>query len=227
MFEEIAVVYRASPSAGEPSHAEASRYLARRCVRLCTRGIRWCAQTDKCGAIRQVPCPTLHTRGRPVCANGQVRRDTAGFVSDFAHAIRQRVHKRTSAARYGRSRVRKSTRMAGACAKSDTTRLHRSPTRRLPHAGAAQRGLSKMGARHAHLVACSTNDQALRTPSRMPSSRDACACRQVMCGTIHWACISIARLQVSGFAAYAINTHVVGIVEGLRGRLLFKTCLYF
>ena len=54
-----------------------------------------------------------------------------------------------------------------------------------PHASAARRGLPEMGARHACLVACSTNRRALRTPSRTPSPREAHACRPVVCGTIH------------------------------------------
>ena len=41
--------------------AEAPGPLARRRVRFCTRGARWCAQADKGGATRPVSCPTLHT----------------------------------------------------------------------------------------------------------------------------------------------------------------------
>ena len=123
------------------AHAAAPRPLARRRVRLCTRGHStvctsgqkrrhsaslvsdfahanrrrvhkrtrnrpnrhprvWkstrtsvpCAQADKSGTIRPGTCPTLHTRRRPVCTSGQKRRHSASLVSDFAHAIRQRVH---------------------------------------------------------------------------------------------------------------------------------------
>ena len=40
-------------------------------VRLCTRAIVPCAQTDKNGAMRLVSCPYLHTPLLPVCKYGQ------------------------------------------------------------------------------------------------------------------------------------------------------------
>ena len=186
-----------------------------------------------------------------MCTSGQGRLVTANLASDFAHAIRQRVHERTGAAPFRQSRVRfaharasrvhKRTRPVTICRASVRLRTRTSwsradagieasgptsarlkkarvagsrtrqkarpvfPVRRrvrmctprlqpranapalaaAPHASAARRGLPEMGARHACLVACSTNRRALRTPSRTPSPREAHACRPVVCGTIH------------------------------------------
>ena len=105
------------------ARAEARRPLARRRVRLCTRGTRRCAQADKGGSLQPILCPILHTHERPVCTSGQERRHSAGPVSDFAHANRRRVHKRTRNRPNRPSRVRLCTRASVPCAKTDTSCL--------------------------------------------------------------------------------------------------------
>ncbi len=101
------------------AHAAAPRPLARRRVRLCTRGTRRCAQADRNGAILPVPCPTSHTPLGGVRTNGHVIARIGIHVSGKAHARASRVHKRTRAARYGRARVRLCTRHKKACAQAD------------------------------------------------------------------------------------------------------------
>ena len=196
-------------------------------VRLCTRAGVPCAQTDARTPESASACPTLHTPLGSVCTNGQDRLDTANLVSDFAHAQASRVHKRTRPVTIRRASVRLRTRTswsradAGIEASGPTSahpkkaRVAGSRTRQkarpvfpgrrrvrmctprlqpranapalaaAPHASATRRGLPEMGARHACLVACSTNRRALRTPSRTPSPREARACHPVICGTIH------------------------------------------
>ena len=70
-------------------------------------------------ASRPSSCPLLHTRHSTVCTSGQGRLVTANLASDFAHAIRQRVHKRTRTALFFQSRVRLCTRHKAACARTD------------------------------------------------------------------------------------------------------------
>ena len=101
------------------AHAEAPGVPRPSSCRLCTRGIRRCAQTDKCGATRPVSCPTLHTHGRPVCTSGQERCDTANLVSDFARVRAPRVHKRTRNRPNRPPRVRLRTRPGAPCAQTD------------------------------------------------------------------------------------------------------------
>ena len=219
-------------------------------VRLCTRHKAACAETAARPPESASMCPTLHTPERPVCRNGQERRDMAGHVSDFAHARTPRVQKRTRTARYGRLRVRLCTRLDVPCAQTDTSCPHSPRGRPLAHAAAlvrarmrtsrrqdrpprvrrgtrtrdarkvgrdppspsadtsacARRGFSRAlvrtrrqpprtraprrgppetGAHHARLVARSTNNRALRAPSRTPSPRKgARACHPVVCGTV-------------------------------------------
>jgi hypothetical protein len=118
------------------AHAAAPRPLARRRVRLCTRGIRRCAQTDRNGAILPVSCPFVHTPIGGVCTNGHVIARIGIHVSGKAHARASRVHKRTRAARYGRARVRLCTRHKAACALMDTSCPHSPCGRPLVHSAA-------------------------------------------------------------------------------------------
>ena len=88
-------------------------------VRLCTHHKAACAETDARPPESASMCPTLHTPERPVCRNGQERRDMAGYVSDFAHAWTSRVHKRTRPAPTRRAGVRLRTRPLWSRANAD------------------------------------------------------------------------------------------------------------
>ena len=96
------------------AHAEAPRPLARRRVRLCTRGTRRCAQADRNGAILPVSCPTLHTPVGGVCTNGHVLPPFAVRASACALGRSGRVRMRTSRRRDRPPRVRKGARGGGA-----------------------------------------------------------------------------------------------------------------
>jgi len=88
-------------------------------VRLCTRGLTACADTDTQRPIRAIARPFVHT-GRPgVCKVGREAGHTALYLSVCAHGTPRRVQIRTRRGRFGRSRVRLCTRDAQACAKSD------------------------------------------------------------------------------------------------------------
>ena len=84
-------------------------------------------------ASRPSSCPLLHTRHSTVCTSGQGRLVTANLASDFAHAIRQRVHERTGAAPFCQSRVRLCTRAGVPCAQTETSRHHSPRERPLAH----------------------------------------------------------------------------------------------
>ena len=122
-----------------------------------------CAQTDKNGAIPPVSCPALHTRGRPVCTNGHETARIGIRVSGKAHAIRQRVRKRTRPARIRRAGVRIRTRPLWSRANADVETP--GPTSARPEM-------------HTH----GGTRMARRDPS---SPREARACRPVTCGPIH------------------------------------------
>jgi hypothetical protein len=121
LVKETIAAYRAGPSAVGPSRTRrlpglspvvvsafahealdgvhkrtrAARY-SQSCVRLCTRHKAACARTDRSGAILPVPCPTLHTRGRPVCTNGHVPSPFAARASACAHGHPGRARMRAS-----------------------------------------------------------------------------------------------------------------------------------
>ena len=76
-------------------------------------------------------CPTLHTRPRAVCTNGQEGRRAAVHVSDFAHAIRQRVHIRTRPVPICRASVRLRTRPSRSRAYADALAAAPGPSLRL------------------------------------------------------------------------------------------------
>ena len=78
------------------AHVGACELLARRRVRLCTRGTRRCAQADKGGSLQPISCPTLHTPIGGVCTNGHVPSPFAARTSACARSRPSRMRMRTS-----------------------------------------------------------------------------------------------------------------------------------
>ncbi len=114
-----------------PPRAEARGHPACRSVRLCTRPSAPCAQTDARSPESTSACPTLHTPESPVCTNGQEGRHYDVHVSDFAHAIRQRVHIRTRPVPICRASIRLRTRPSRSRAYADALAAAPGPGLRL------------------------------------------------------------------------------------------------
>ena len=109
-------------------------------VRKNTRVGVACAQADARTPESASTCPTLHTRGRPVCTIGQERRDTANLVSDYAHARAPRVRKRTRPVTIRHASVRLRTRPLRSCANAGIEAP--GPTSARPE-GCARRGRAR------------------------------------------------------------------------------------
>lgn len=75
-----------------------NRYIR---VRFCTREETTCAETDKPEGKSEPSCPFSHTHDGNVCRNGHSGVRTAALVSEKAHALWRRVHKRTSSGGVG------------------------------------------------------------------------------------------------------------------------------
>ena len=70
-------------------------------VRKSTRTMATCAETDTLGSEPPPSCPFSHTHDGNVCRNGHFGVRTGAFVSEKAHALWRRVHKRTSSGGVG------------------------------------------------------------------------------------------------------------------------------